>query len=151
MIGKIVQLLGIPSKEGFEVVYGVDLNDGGQIRFDFATISITNIPKQENRCTYINECGIYLTLKDGFKEILLQGISEEELNKEDIEGHLFVIIPHSADIKTTARSLAGRYSTEAILKMNAGDTVMVNKADEVTETYMAVKAGNELFLVKKNR
>jgi len=35
--------------------------------------------------------------------------------------------------------------------MKVGDTVKVNKAGAVSEIYMAVQAGNELFLVKKNR
>lgn len=35
--------------------------------------------------------------------------------------------------------------------MKAEDTVKVSKGDATPETYMAVQAGNELFLVKKNR
>ena len=35
--------------------------------------------------------------------------------------------------------------------MKVGDTVTVKKIGAKPETYMAVQAGNEMFLVKKNR
>lgn len=55
-------------------------------------------------------------------------------------------------IETSGKKIAGRYPTEAILEMKAGDTLSVNKGGcTKTETYMVVQAGNELFLVKKNR
>ena len=72
--------------------------------------------------------------------------------EKDVEERLFVIIPWSAEIKTSGKQIAGRYPEEAIIEMHAGDTVIVTKGSDIeSEVYMAVQAGNELLLVKKKR
>lgn len=71
--------------------------------------------------------------------------------EKDVEERLWVIIPWSSEIKTSGKRIAGRYPEEAILEMKAGDTVTVSKFGAKPEVYMAVQAGNELLLVKKNR
>jgi len=90
---------------------------------------------------------------DGFKDFLVNNLALKDGMPEEknIEERLWVIIPYSSTIETTAQRIAGRYPEEAILEMKVGDTVKVNKAGAVSEIYMAVQAGNELFLVKKNR
>lgn len=152
MFGKIVQLLGIPLKEGFEVLYGAEFDIYRNLRLDFAIISISNAPPIESRhYTYIHGGALIQKEYDGYKELLIWRKKEEEIKEEDVEDHLLVIIPYSATIETTAKRIAGRNPTEAVLEMHAGDTVRVNKIGAVPEVYMAVQAGNELFLVKKNR
>ena len=152
MLGKIVQLRGIPLENGFEVIYGADFNIDREIQLDFAKVIITSAPVlQAANYTYI--CGGFFAKpkKDGFKDIIIGRIPEEDIKEDDVEKYLFVIIPYSSKINSTARKLAGRYLTEAILEMHAGDTVEVSKPGGVPETYMVVQAGNELFLIKKKR
>lgn len=150
MFGKIAQILGISLEDGFEVKYGINVRKDGIADFKFATIKLYNIESEEGNSPYI--CGTTIVNKpDGFKDIFLKSIEEEYIRKEDIEDCILVIIPYSETIETTATKIAGRYSTEAILEMHVGDTVTVQKIRAKTETYMAVQAGNELFLVKKNR
>ena len=72
-------------------------------------------------------------------------------DKKDVEERLWVIIPWSVEIRTTAQKIAGRYPEEAILEMKLGDTVTVSKGSDAVETYMVVQGDNELFLVKKKR
>ena len=155
MLGKIVQLLGVPMEDGFRVVEGVDFDIYGiaDLRFAKLIAYYNPIPRKNNyKVTY---CWGFSLAKqhDGFKDFsvnnlaLKDGIPEEK----DIEQILWVIIPYSDEIETTAKQIAGRYPEEAILEMKAGDTVVVNKAGAEKETYMAVQAGNELFLIKKNR
>ena len=86
---------------------------------------------------------------DGFKEILVNNLLEPE--EKDVEERLLVIIPHFTEFKTKCKKIAGRYPEEGIIEMKVGDTVTVNKIGAKPETYMAVQAGNEMFLVKKNR
>ena len=142
MLGKLVQLLGVPMGDGFRVVEGVDFCQLGTADFQFAYLTLLYNPhKSDYKVTYcwefhlVNNCA----LKDGMPEA------------KDIEERLLVIIPWSSKIETTCKRIAGRYPEEAILEMKAGDTVTVNKAGAEAETYMAVQAGNELFLIKKNR
>lgn len=151
MLGKIVQLRGTPLENGFEVIYGADFNFNKEIQLDFAKICIFPAPIQESNYTYI--CGgLYVKpKKDGSKDIIIGRMPEEDIKEEDIENYLLVLIPCSSKINSNARRIAGRYPTEAILEMHAGDTVEVSKLGGISETYMAVQAGNELFLVKKNR
>lgn len=143
--GKVVRLLGIPCEENFEILYGFVPNGHGKYVLNMATISIN--PKFSHK--YINGGIIVESKKDGFKDIT---ICNGDLRKNDIEQALLVIIPHSTQIVTTAAKVAGRYPTEAILCMKSGDIVEVSKSTAGRKTvYMAVKAGNELFLVKKTR
>ena len=153
MLGKIVQLMGIPLKDGFTVVEGVDFCKFGTADLRFATLSLGHNPiKNDYHTTY---CWEFTVEKehDGFKEILINNLSLVDCKPEEkiIEEKLWVIIPYSSTIETTAKKIAGRYPQEAILEMQVGDTVKVNKTGAVAEIYMAVQAGNEMFLVKKNR
>ena len=146
MFGKIVQLRGIPLEDGFKVEYGVEVDKYRKVDLRFAMLSVAG--HVENYSTYI---WYYMIDKkhDGFIDFIIQNATGIE--ERDEEDFLFVIIPHSAKIETTAKQIAGRYPEEAILEMHAGDTVKVCKGGADPETYMAVQAGNELFLVKKNR
>lgn len=146
-LGKIVRLHGIPLEDGFKVEYGIeDRYQLGDIDLKFATLKL-QIGYQNFKYIY----GYTITNEiDGFKDILINNCKEPK--KEDVEEYLFVIIPYSVSIKTTARKIAGRQFHEAILEMHSGDTVTVTKGDEaIQEVYMAVQAGNEMFLVKKDR
>ena len=143
--GKIVRLIGIPCEENFETLYGLIPNGHGKYVFNMATLSVN--PKLSHK--YINGGIIVESKQDGFKDIT---ICNGDLRKEDVEQILLVIIPYSAQIVTTATKVAGRYPTEAILSMKSGDTVEVSKSVSSKKIiYMAVKAGNEMFLVKKTR
>lgn len=153
MLGKILQLRGIPMEDGFRVVDGVDFCIYGIADLRFATlISYENPRKNSYKVTYC--WGFHLDKQhDGFKDFhvnncaLKDGMPEEK----DVEERLWVIIPWSSEIKTTAKKIAGRYPEEAILEMKVGDTVTVCKGSDAVETYVVVQGGNELFLVKKNR
>lgn len=152
MLGKLVQLLGVPMEDGFRVVEGVDFRWDGKVDFDFATLVLLHNPfKEDYKVTYCWE--FWLDRQhDGFKDFTVNNLNLGNGPEEkEIEERLWVIIPYSSTIVTTAERIAGRYPTEAILKMKAGDTVKVHKGSAVPEVYMAVQAGNELFLVKKNR
>ena len=168
MFGKIVQLLGTPMEEGFEAVYGAHFDIDMSVRLDFATIFMGGTRKPGDYM-YV-QGGISIGKEqDGYKELNVCKMPDEYIDEEAIEDTLVVIIPYSSIIVTTAKKVAGRYPTEAILEMHAGDTVKVQKADSgifemhedeligvgvstaEPETYMAVQAGNELLLVKKYR
>lgn len=88
---------------------------------------------------------------DGFKEIT---VFNGELEKDDKEEYLLVLIPRANYLKTTATKIAGRYPTEAILEMRAGGILEVScyhDARQDVHVYMAVEAGNEMFLIQKTR
>lgn len=146
IFGRIARLLGKPLEEGFEVEYGIDYKQGNYHDFSFAEISFGNIDSSVSK-TYI--CGGYMVKekRDGFKEIV---IFNGDLRADENENMLLVIIPYATRIVSESKRVAGRYPTEAILEMHEGDTVEVSKGLGF-ETYMAVKAGNELLLVKKSR
>ena len=150
MFGKIVQLRGIPLEDGFRVEYGIDFPWYLVADFGFATISLAGVNPAPAHYTYIF-WHIIDKENDGFKHFLIQYAKKNMYSEKDVEEYLFVIIPHSAKIETSAKKIAGRYPEEAILEMHAGDTVKVCKGGADPETYMAVQAGNELFLIKKNR
>ena len=146
IFGRIVRLHGKPLEDGFEVEYGLDYKQGNYHDFSFAEIFFGNVNPSVSK-TYI--CGGYMVKekRDGYKEII---IFNGDLKADENENMLFVIIPYATRILSEAKKVAGRYSTEAILEMHEGDTVEVSKGVGF-ETYMAVKAGNELLLVKKSR
>ena len=146
ILGRIARLYGKPLEDGFEIEYGLENNKGNYYNFSFAEISFGNI----NPCvskTYI--CGGY-TVKEkkfGIKEFV---IFNGDLKANENETMLFVIIPYATRIVSNSKKIAGIYSTEAILEMHEGDIVELSKGVGF-ETYMAVRAGNELLLVKKTR
>ena len=153
MLGKLVQLLGVPMGDGFRVVEGVDFCQLGTADFRFAYLTLLYNPhKSDYKVTYCWEFHLDEQY-DGFKDFSVNNLALKDGMPEakDIEERLLVIIPWSSKIETTCKKIAGRYPEEAILEMKAGDTVTVNKAGAETETYMAIQAGNELFLIKKNR
>lgn len=153
MLGKMVQLLGVPMEDGFRVVEGVDFCKYGTSDLQFATLILLHNPlKNDYHVTYCWEFTIDKE-HDGFKDILVNNLTLVDCMPEekDVEERLWVIIPWSSEIKTTCKKIAGRYTHEAILEMRTGDTVTVNKGGAEPEVYMAVQAGNELLLVKKNR
>lgn len=153
MLGKIVQLLGVPMGDGFRVVEGVCFCELGIADLRFANLTLFYNPhKNDYKVKYCWE--FHLDKQhDGFKDFSVNNLALKDgmPKKRDIEERLWVIIPWSSEIKTTGKKIAGRYYNEAILEMKAGDTVTVNKFGAEAETYMAVQAENELFLVKKNR
>ena len=153
MLGKIVRLLGVPMEDGFRVVEGVDFCKFGTADLRFATLILYHNPlKNDFKVTYC--WGLSLDKQDdGFKDFSVNNLALKDgmPEEKDIEERLWVIIPWSDKIITTSKRIAGRYPEEAILEMQAGETVTVNKAGAKPETYMAVQAGNELLLVKKNR
>lgn len=153
MLGKIVQLLGVPMEDGFRVVEGVNFSRFNTADLRFANLTLLeNHHKDDYNVTYC--WGVHLDKEhDGFKEFSVNNLALKDgmPEEKDVEERLWVIIPHSSKIETTGKRIAGRYPAEAILEIKAGDTVKVNKAGAVPEIYMAVQAGNELFLVKKKR
>jgi len=150
MFGKIVQLRGIELEDSFEVEYGIDFEYGCKVDFIFANIAIAGVDPKPAHHTYVWGYMIK-SVQDGFKELVIQYAKEDMYNENDVEEYLFVVIPYASRIETTSKKIAGRYSTEAILEMHAGDIVKVNRGGCDPETYMVVQAGNELFLVRKYR
>ena len=153
MLGKLVQLKGIPMEDGFRVNYGVDFCKYGIADLRFATLVLGHNPVK-NGYNVIYCWGLGLPEShDGFKEFVVNNLDlvDNKPDEKEIEERLWVIIPYSETIKTTAKKIAGRYPGESILEMQSGDTVTVNKVGADSETYLAVQAGNELFLVKKTR
>lgn len=149
MLGKIVQLLGVPMEDGFRVKEGINFCKYGIADVLFAKFILGNNPlKNDYKVTH---CWEFTVEKedDGFKEILVNNLIEPE--EKDIEERLLVIIPYFTNFKTNCKKIAGRYPEEGIIEMKVGDTVTVNKGGAMPETYMAIQAGNEMFLVKKNR
>lgn len=156
MLGKMVQLLGVPMEDGFSVVEGVKFNKLGTADFVFAQLKLGYNPfKDDYEVTYCWQIYNFDADKynDGFKEFVVNNLALKDgmPEEKDVEERLWVIIPWSSEIKTSGKRIAGRYPEEAILEMKAGDTVTVSKFGAKPEVYMAVQAGNELLLVKKNR
>lgn len=150
MVGKIVQLLGKQMQDGFEVIYGIDdqINESRSYPLGFGEVKLGNIAPNVTT-TYIYGGHIVNDGEDGFKEVI---IFNGELPHDAKEEYIVAIIPYAGQLTTNAKRIAGRYYYEAILEMHVGDTVEVSKslAGE-KEVYMVVEAGNELFLIKKNR
>ena len=153
MLGKIVQLLGVPMENGFRVVEGVDFCMYGIADLRCAKLTLLYNPhKSDYKVTYCWE--FHLDKQhDGFKDFSVNNLALKDgmPEEKDVEERLWVIIPWSTEIKTSAKKIAGRYPEEAILEMKLGDTVIVSKGSDAVETYIVVQGGNELFLVKKNR
>jgi hypothetical protein len=152
MLGKIVQLLGVPLEDGFRVVEGVKFYCDGIANLRFATLQLGYSTLRECKITYCHQ--FYLDKQeDGFKHFSVNnlGLKDGMPEENEVEERLWVIIPYSLTIETTAQRIAGRYPHEAILEMKAGDTVKVKKIGAASEIYIAVQVGNELFLIKKNR
>ena len=158
MLGKIVMLHGAPMEEGFRVDYGIERrNCFGVYDLVFAKLDFEVCSPEmslSERKTYIRGGYQVVDERDGFKTIDIYGDDDFILkNCQDLnEEYLFLIVPNALQIVTNMRRIAGRYYYEAIYGMHAGDTIEVSKSSSgPREVYMAVKAGNEMFLIKKNR
>ena len=150
MLEKIVELRSIPLKNGYEIIYGADFDQEDKVDFGFSKLFLGTGYMKPVHETYAHG-HMLMKEKDLFKDFLLNN-TENEIDPNEIEEQLLVIIPYSTIIETTSKKIAGRFPTEAILEMRSGDTVKVSKGSKKeSETYMVVQAGNELFLVKKNR
>lgn len=149
MFGKIVQLRGKEAQAGYEVVYGIkDCITLNRYSLSFGEIVLgNNIPN--GTATYIHGGHIAKEYGEGYQKVMIfNGV----LPKDGIEEYLLVIIPYASQLKTDSKRVAGRYYYEAILEMHNGDTVEVSKNSAgKREVYMAVQAGNEMFLIKKER
>ena len=152
MFGKVVLLTEIKLDNGFHVSYGIH-NEVFQRtyrqRIGFADIAFANRGPQTSRI-YIRG-GHHISDKhDGVKEVLVFNGCLESNEKEE---YLLVIIPHATYLKTNAKRIAGRYPEEAVLEMHVGDTVEVSKfaTGHNLHTFMAIEAGNEMFLIEKTR
>ena len=153
MFGKVVTLTGVKLSSDFNVCYGI--HDELFKRFHrhqlgFAELLFGNCSPDATG-TYIRSGHWVKEKGDGFKEIT---VFNGDLEKDDKEEYLLVIIPRANYLKTTATKIAGRYPTEAILEMHAGDILEVScyhDAKQDVHVYMAVEVGNEMFLIKKTR
>lgn len=158
MLGKIVMLHGVPMEEGFRVDYGIERrNCFGVYDLVFAKLNFEACYPEKSlteRKIYIRGGYEVIDERDGFKTIDIYGDDDYILKKcqRFNEEYLFVIIPWAQNIVTNLKRIAGRYYYEAIYEMHAGDTIEVSKSSSgPREVYMAVQAGNEMFLIKKNR
>lgn len=86
--------------------------------------------------------------RDGFKKIVI--CNERDLLENENEEYLLVLIPWVSKYEAPEKRIAGRYPEEAVLVLKPGETLTLYGSDK-KEKYMVVQAGNELFLVKKQR
>jgi len=152
MLGKIVMLKGIPLEDGFKVYEGVEFKEGKFCEFAFAELTLLELPKKSYQPTYC--WGIeQKESTDGHNKFLVNnlGLSDNKPEKDFAEDRIWVIIPHAAAINTTAKKIAGRNPCYGIFEMKRGDFIKVKKAGAKAELYMAVNAGNEMFLIKRTR
>ena len=153
MLGKIVQLLSRPMQDGFKVYEGVEFkSDGTFYDFPFAELSLMDIPKKPFHPTYCS--GLELVEEfDGFKKFKVNncGYADTKPEKGLFEDRIWVIVPYSKEINTTAKKIAGRYPTEGLFEMKTGDVIKVCKAGAEPEFYMAAQVGFEMFLIKRTR
>ena len=96
MLGKIVQILGVPMEDGFRVVEGVEFCKYGIADVQFAKLILGNNPRKINY--KVTHCWEFTVEKehDGFKEILVNNLLEPE--EKDVEERLLVIIPHFTEL-----------------------------------------------------
>ena len=153
MLGKIIQLKNQIYEDGFKVIDGLEFSAFGNADFRFAILSVGCTLLRENQ--HVVYCWDIITKQDiyGYKDFLVNaykpyGQKPEAEFKEEV---LWVLVPYAPLIKTEAEKIAGRYPEEGIFKMHVGDTIVLQKKEGIPETYMAVRAGNEMVLVKKNR
>ncbi|MCI9177428.1 MAG: hypothetical protein HFJ28_02370 [Clostridia bacterium] len=166
MFGKIVQLIGNPQDKSLnrslDIVYGITPNQANRIPLNFGEIVLSARPSESQFAlfgkdfilskiyTYIYGGHSITDKGDGFKEIaIFNGL----LSVHDVEKYLLVVIPHAPfDFSTTGKKIAGRYPYEGIIELRAGDAIRaLRNAYGEFDVFMAVQAGNELFLLKKGR
>lgn len=152
MLGKLAVLHGVPM-DGFQVDYGIKYNRLGCFDFQFAKFHFETMGNYERK-TYIRGGHHIENDRDGFKKIILNGSDEEVLSdcKDEVEEYLMVVVPKALQIVSNAEKIAGRYPDEGIFTLREGDTIEVSKSIAgPRDIYMAIKARNEMFLVKKSR
>lgn len=149
MVGKIVQLIGSKVDSSFKVIYGIeDYSIANRYLLSFGEILLGNTATNATT-TYIYGGHLVKEQADGYKQVI---IFNEELPKDAIEEYLLLVIPYASQLVTKTKRVAGRYYYEGIFEMKEGDIVEVSKDFAgKRQIYMVVKAGNELFLIKKNR
>lgn len=149
MVGKIVQLIGSKVDSSFEVIYGIEDNIiANRYILNFAEILLENTTHNATT-TYIYGGHLVEERGDAYKQVM---IFNEELPKDAIEEYLLLVVPYASQLVTNAKRVAGRYYYEGIFEMKEGDIVEISKDfTGKRQIYMVVKAGNELFLIKKNR
>ena len=162
MFGKVVRIkTNFSGEDIFRVEYGFKKEEivfGEYTGVKYAKIKfngrffLTNDPDDryyKDVYTYI--CGGHWVddEKDGFKRVVI--CNERAPLQDDIEEYLLVIIPWVYKYEAPEKRIAGRYPEEAILVLKPGETLILYDNENVKETFMAVQAGNEIFLIKKNR
>ena len=166
MFGKILQLVDNPQdtslNRSLNIVYGITPNEVNRFPLNFGEIVLGAKPSKSQFnllgkdfvlsriFTYIYGGHSITDKGDGFKEItIFNGL----LSVHDVEKYLLVVIPHAPfEFSTTGKKIAGRYPYEGIVELHNGDTICVLcNSYGVYDTFMAVQAGNELFLIKKER
>ena len=145
--GKIVILQGIAEHKGFKIVpCGKYMTDGRQT-IGFGHISLYCRNTGTSR-TYIK--GGFAVSPDPAEQVI--SVFNGNLEKDDVETYLLVIVTNALWLKTDAERVAGAYENEGAFVMCEGETIEVCKDTRgKSETFMVVRAGNELGLFKKNR
>ena len=154
-LGKIVELL--PSGSSFQVMYGIEMTEYSRKQFSFGAIISKEPVLKKTHVTYMSDEYYLRGAQHDFKEYIIsaydpKGKVHKRMPRPELEEEfLWVVIPYASKIESDSRKVAGRTEAEGIFEMFAGDTVKVKRTDCALETYIVAKAGNELFLVKKNR
>lgn len=156
-IGKLVQVVKKPLSDEFETIYGMECGNTGRCLLDFAEVMFNDASGLSPTC-YIQHAGYeVLSGDDNFKQIL---IYNGRVLEEDEESYLLVVVPFGLHgFSSTAKRIAGRYPYEAILEMHEGDILevtpfhcgKVGKSFIPSQKFVATRAFNEMFLVKKTR
>ena len=146
-LGKIVILQGIAEHEGFKIIPCGKYMTGGRNKIGFGHISLY-CRNDWTTMDYIKG-GFAVSPGEAEQEIV---IFNGELEKDDIETYLLVVVSNALWLKTDAERVAGKYENEGAFAMHEGETIEVCKDTRgISETFMVVRAGNELGLFKKNR
>lgn len=162
-IGKIARIkTNFSGDDYFRVEYGFKKEEivfGEYTGLKFATIKFCgrfycpSFKEQYDENVYTQICGGHWVedLEDGFKKVVI--CNSRELLENEEEEYLLVIIPCVNKYEAPEKRIAGRYPEEAILVLKPGDELILygNNNNNNKEKFMAVKAGNELFLLKKRR
>ena len=153
MLGKIAVLHKKPNESCFQVDYGIPNNRIGILDYEFVVFNFEH-NSDYLRKTYIRGGHHIENGRDNLKKIKLNGVDSEIITncKNEKEDYLMVIIPKAWSISSKAEKVAGRYPDEGIWVMVDGETIeLFSGFGSQKETYMVVRGGNELFLVKMNR
>ena len=145
--GKIVILQGTAEHKGFKIVPCGKYMTYGQKIINFGHISI-HCRNTGTSKDYIN--GGFAVSPDPVEQTI--SVFNGDLGKDDVETYLLVIVTNALWLKTDAERVAGAYENEGAFVMCEGETIEVCKDTRgKSETFMVVRAGNELGLFKKNR